>query len=102
MTNEPLHPILSLHRLPARVDAEAAAALLGFNEKDLPILCSKGILSPLGKPGKNSQKFYSSAELLDLARDRKWLDRATKAIGDTWAERNLKAKEAREKEQLAA
>jgi len=96
--NDATHQILTAARLPARVNAEAAAALLGFMERDLTILAAADLLKPLGKPSRQSPKFYASDELVRLAGDRKWLDKATKAVGDKWAERNLKYKQAQQQE----
>ena len=85
--NEP-HYLLNCHRLPARVDADGAASILGFQAHDIPILISQKLLKPLGKPTAKSVKYFSTAELIALAGDRSWLDKATKTISETWQERN--------------
>ena len=85
--------ILHATRLPARLNLEQAATLLGFAPHDLPILNKLGLLKPLGRPSLWAQKWYSSAEVLILASDRKWLDKATAAVNAKWRAKNEAAKE---------
>ena len=86
--NDETHYLLNCPRLPARVDSEGAAALLGFQPHDIPILISEKLLKPLGKPTAKSVKYFSAADLIALAGDRSWLDKATKTISETWQVRN--------------
>lgn len=72
--------LLNLRRLPARLNAEEAAILLGFKVHDLPLLVRASLLRPLASGPRNCVKYFSSAVLERLARDEKWLDRATKAV----------------------
>ena len=67
--------------LPARLNAEQTAAVLGFQSHDIPSLVAAGLLTPLGriKKGKNTVKFFSMIEVLDKRSDPKWLSRATDA-----------------------
>ncbi len=74
------HYILNILRLPARLDVEQAAALLGFQDYEIPLLVKLNQLKPLGNPAPNSHKWFASAELVGLAADRAWLDRATKSL----------------------
>jgi hypothetical protein len=85
--NEEIH-LLNCRRLPARVDSEGAATILGFQQHDIPILIAEKLLKPLGKPSAKSVKYFSAAEIIQLSTDRSWLDKATKAISETWQERN--------------
>ena len=85
--------VLNAVRLPARLDAQQAAKLLGFQEHDLADLNRLGLLKPLGRPSLWAQKRYSSVELLILAADRKWLDRATAAVNAKWRSKNQAAKD---------
>jgi hypothetical protein len=62
---------LTCVRLPARLDVGQSAALLGFATHDIAVLVSEKLLNPLGKPSRNGHKFFSSAELVALAEDRK-------------------------------
>ncbi len=67
--------------LPARLNAEQTAAVLGFQSHDIPSLVAAGLLTPLGriKKGKNTVKYFSMIEVLDKRSDPKWLSRATDA-----------------------
>ena len=67
--------------LPARLNAEQTAAVLGFQSHDIPSLVAAGLLTPLGriKKGKNTVKFFSMIEVLEKRSDPKWLSRATDA-----------------------
>jgi hypothetical protein len=77
-----------MQRLPARLDVQQAALLLGFAEHDIPVLIKVRLLKPLGSPAPNGIKWFSAAELEALAQDRAWLDRATKAVQAHWKNRN--------------
>ncbi len=79
---------LSLLLRPARVTMQQAAWLLGFGEKDIPILIARGLLRPLGHPAHNGQKFFLTATLDDLRRDEKWFIRASDAIIEYWRDKN--------------
>ena len=80
--------ILNMRRLPGRLDVNQTAALLGFQRHDVTILVSARHLQPLGKPSPNSVKYFSSAEIIELANNRQWLDKATKLIANHWKERD--------------
>lgn len=80
--------LLTIQRLPARLDAHQTALLLGFAEHDIPVLIRARLLKPLGSPGQNAIKWFSTAELEALAQDRAWLDRATKTVQTHWKGRN--------------
>lgn len=94
--------ILTAARLPARVNVQQAAKLLGFQEHDLAELNRLGYLKPLGRPSLWAQKWYSSAELLQLASDRKWLDKATAAVNAKWRTKNQLAREKQDDEEMLA
>lgn len=79
---------LMLHRLPARLDAAQTAALLGFQPHDIPVLTRLGLLKPLGRPAPNSTRYFAAIEIDRLREDREWLDKATRAIGRRWQEKN--------------
>lgn len=82
------HSILTLSRLPARLDTSQAAALLGFAEHDVPILVGAKLLKPLGNPPPNGHKYFSSAELQILTADQAWLHKATKTVTEHWRKKN--------------
>jgi hypothetical protein len=79
---------LNLANFPARVTAEQAGWILGFSDKEIPILVAEGILKPLGRPARNGPKYFATAELEELRRDRKWLVKASDAIVGYWVNRN--------------
>lgn len=85
--------LLSCSRLPARLDVNQTAEVLGFLSHEISMLLSVGLLKPLGRPAPNGHKFFASAEILELSQDRGWLDKATRAVARHWQERNGKAKE---------
>jgi hypothetical protein len=70
--------------LPARLDAAAAAKLLGFAEHDIQVLMRVGKLIPLGDPAPNAPKWFAGIELVRLATDRDWLHRASREISRYW------------------
>ena len=71
---------LNVRRLPARLNSEQVAQVLGYQSHDIPLLCKAGLLKPLGGGARNSVKYFAAFEIEDLGHDRKWLDRATKAV----------------------
>ena len=79
---------LMLYRLPARLDAAQSAALLGFQPHDIPVLTRLGLLKPLGRPSPNSVRHFAAVDIDRLREDREWLDKATRAIGRRWQEKN--------------
>ena len=78
-TNVRSQNTLNLYRLPARLDAEQTAALLGLAPYETPFLVRAKLLHPLGKPVQNSRKFFAASEVQELI-GRQSLDPATKAI----------------------
>jgi hypothetical protein len=66
--------------LPACLDADAAARFLGWPTYFMPLLARAGHLKPLGKPGQNARKWYSTVELERLGRDPVWLDKAIRIV----------------------
>ena len=70
--------------LPARLDVEATAKLLGFTEHDIQTLMGVGKLTPLGDPAPNAPKWFAAVELIRLATDKDWLHKATKEIARNW------------------
>ena len=67
-------------RLPACMDADAAARFLGWPAYFMPLLARAGHLKPLGKPGQNARKWYATVELERLGRDPVWLDKAIRIV----------------------
>jgi hypothetical protein len=77
---------------PARLTVEQAAWVLGCKFHDMPILISTRLLKPLGNPPQNAVKFFSTAEVMEIARDRAWLAKMTQTIGQHWHKRNVRQK----------
>jgi hypothetical protein len=80
--------ILNVRRIPARIDSRATATLLGFQEHDIPVLVSVGLLNPLGNPVQNSTKYFAGCEIESLAQNPKWLWKATQGVYDHWKSKN--------------
>lgn len=73
--------------LPARLDAVSTAKLLGFAEHDIQVLLRVGKLTPLGDPAPNAPKWFSAVELIRLAADRDWLNRASREVSKYWRQK---------------
>lgn len=74
--------------VPARIDMEQAARILGFPLAALSVLVSKGKLQPLGKPANNAPKFFARCEIEAKAKQVEWLSDATKTVSREWKKRN--------------
>jgi hypothetical protein len=91
---EEQHQFLALvGKPPARLTVEQAAWVLGCQPHDVPILISSRLLRPLGNPPQNGIKFFATAEITELAKDRAWLAKMTQTIGQHWHKRNMRQKE---------
>ena len=99
MMNQPKREFLSLVTLPARLGICETAWLLGFNDHDIPVLVSAGLLKPLGHPAITGSKFFATVELQSLRSDTRWLARASDTIVNYWRTKNSGR---RIKEQFAA
>src|ERR1700743_2298361 len=86
MNDEAIHPmtIWAARNLPARLILVATARLLGFAEDDIPILMAAGKLKPLGDPAPNAPKWFAAVEVVRLAGDVDWLNKATREISKYW------------------
>jgi hypothetical protein len=90
---EDQHRFLTLlGQLPARLTAEQAAWVLNCQAHDVPALVSSRLLRPLGNPPPNGIKFFSTADVLELSRDRAWLVKMTNAVCQHWQRQNVKRK----------
>lgn len=94
--NSQQEQFLNLKNLPARVRVEEAALLLGFSEREMPILAANGLLKPLGHPPVTGVKYYSVVTLEELRKDEKWLARASDCIVEYWQDLNQKRKKVRD------
>ena len=82
--------VLTIYRLPGRVDFYGVAILIGVHSEDIQHLCKKRLLKPLGSidVSSNATKFFSTLEIEELIKDRKWLGRVTDAIYERHQRRN--------------
>jgi hypothetical protein len=53
---------------------------------------SSPLLKPLGNPPQNGIKFFSTAEVTEMAKDRAWLAKTNQAISQHWHKRNVRQK----------
>jgi hypothetical protein len=75
--------------LPARLDVSQTANLLGFAAHDIQILMAAGKLTPLGDPAPNAPKWFAAVEIILLAIDEEWLNRATREVAKYWRRKRL-------------
>lgn len=88
------HQFLALlGQAPARLTAEQVAWVLNCQPHDVPVLVGAKLLKPLGNPPQNGVKFFATQEVLEQAKDEKWLHRVTLAIYQHWHQRNARKKE---------
>ena len=85
------HRFLSLlGQLPVRLNAEQASWVLNCQPHDIPALMVARLLKPLGNPAQNSVKFFATADVLELAKDRSWLVKLTNTINQHWQKKNAR------------
>jgi len=73
---------------PARLDVEQVAWLLGCQAHDVPVLVRARLLKPLGNPPPNARKLFAADEVLELSRDKSWLNKISNAIHESWRKKN--------------
>jgi hypothetical protein len=76
--------------VPARIGMAEASALLGISKTDLAHLCATGELDLIGEPERNQERFLYADDVLERARDKGWLKRATNALYKHHGQRNGK------------
>jgi hypothetical protein len=79
-----------LGQLPLRLTAEQAGWVLNCQPHDIPALIHSRLLKPLGNPSANGSKYFATADLLEIAKDRSWLVKMTTAINTHWQKQNAK------------
>jgi hypothetical protein len=84
---------LNLRRLPARLDVEQTAALLGHHPNHIALLVEGRFLKPLGNPVKNGVKMFAACEVLARSSDAEWLEKAARYLTRKWAEKNARYKQ---------
>ena len=78
---------------PARLTVEQTAWILNCQMHDVPVLVAARLLRPLGNPPPNGTKYFSTAEVLDLAKDRSWLAKITNTVCLHWQKKNAHKKD---------
>jgi len=58
--------ILNLRNMPAILSSEETAVRLGVASHDIPNLCSKGLLKPLGNPRPNAPKQFATVDIEEM------------------------------------
>jgi hypothetical protein len=79
---------LNARRLQARIGVHATALLLGLADHDVLPLVKAKLLKPLGNPAPNAPKYFATCEILRLANDAQWLDKATRIVSQHWQREN--------------
>jgi hypothetical protein len=82
-----------LGHLPARLTAEQAAWVINCQAHDIPPLVAAKLLKPLGNPPANGIKFFATADLLELVKDRNWLVRVSITIHQHWQRQNARKRD---------
>jgi len=82
------HFLALLGQPPARLNVEQAAWVLNCQSHDIPVLVAARLLRPLGHPPPNGTKYFSTAEVLELIRDRSWLAKITSTVCQHWKTKN--------------
>ena len=93
MRDDQHHFLMLLGQLPARLTVEQVAWVLNCQAHDVPILVVTRLLKPLGNPPPNGVKFFATFDVLELAKDRTWLTKATNAVSQHWKEKNSRKKD---------
>ena len=81
-----------LGQLPARLTAEQAGWVLNCQPHDIPALVNARLLKPLGNPSANGSKYFSTADVLELTKDRAWLVKVSNTICQHWQHQNARKK----------
>jgi len=79
---------LNVRRLQGRLTVRQAAALLNCGEHDIPVLVSRGLLTPLGHPPPSAQKYFSPVEVLQMAGDSERMGQICDVLYKYWKDKN--------------
>jgi len=82
-----------LGQLPARLTAEQAGWVLNCQPHDIPALVNARLLKPLGNFSPNSTKYFATADVLEMTKDRAWLVKVSNTICQHWQKQNARKKE---------
>lgn len=93
MKEDQLRFLAVLGQLPVRLTAEQVGWVLNCQPHDIPALIHARLLKPLGNPSANGAKYFATADLLEIAKDRSWLVKMTTAINVHWRKQNAVKKQ---------
>ena len=68
--------------LSARLEVKDTATRLKFTQSDIATLVGAKLLKPLGNPAPNAAKYFSTVQVLTLACDEEWLNKATRCCSE--------------------
>jgi hypothetical protein len=80
--------LLNLRRLPAMLNVQQTAVLLGLAEHDIPVLLNAGFLQSLGDPQPNAVKYFAAVQVLELAGELDVLNNIRRAVSEHWRGKN--------------
>ncbi len=80
--------LLNLRRLPAMLNVQQTAVLLGLAEHDIPVLVNVGLLRPLGDPPPNAVKYFASVLVMELAGELSRLGKIRNTVYEYWRGKN--------------
>lgn len=86
----------SFHALsirPASIGCEEVGWLLGIAKHSVGILVRRGVLKPLGRPAKNSEKRFYTREIEEFSQDKKSMDLVVRTLQQHWKDRGNKQSE---------
>lgn len=92
MKEDQLRFLSVLGQLPARLTVEQTAWVLNCQPHDVPILVAAKLLKPLGNPPPNGIKYFGTADVLELIKDRSWLAKLTNSVNQHWQKMNARRK----------
>jgi hypothetical protein len=80
--------LLNLRRLPAMLNAQQTAVILGVADHDIPALIRAGLLEPLGNPPTNAVKYFAGIQILELAGEPAYLSKIRHTLYEYWQDKN--------------
>src|SRR6266702_408194 len=80
--------LVNVRRLQGRLTVRQTAALLNCGEHDIPVLVQHGLLTHLGNPPPDTQKYYSPLEVLELAGAAQKLGQICDVLYRHWHDKN--------------
>jgi hypothetical protein len=92
--NDEQHRFLMLSgQLPARLTMEQTAWMLNCQPHDIPVLMAARLLKPLGNPTQSGSKFFATADIIEISKDRAWLVKMTNSTIQHWQRKNASRKD---------